>query len=63
MPVLLRDEAQAGEAGITKLPAVEGRKGVDADREEVAGVAADPLERYEATPLPRELIRPQDLIL
>jgi endonuclease G len=26
-------------------------------------IAADPLERYEATPLPRELIRPQDLIL
>ena len=26
-------------------------------------VAADPLERLEATPLPRELIRPQDLIL
>jgi len=26
-------------------------------------IAADPLERYEATPLPRELIRTQDLIL
>jgi endonuclease G, mitochondrial len=26
-------------------------------------IAADPLERYEATPLPRELIRQQDLIL
>jgi endonuclease G len=26
-------------------------------------VAADPLERFEAAPLPRELIRPQDLLL
>ena len=26
-------------------------------------VAADPLERLEATPLPRELIRREDLIL
>ena len=26
-------------------------------------VAADPLERLEAMPLPRELIRPQDLLL
>ena len=26
-------------------------------------VAADPLERLEAAPLPRELIRPQDLLL
>jgi endonuclease G len=26
-------------------------------------IAADPLERIEASALPRELIRPQDLIL
>jgi endonuclease G len=26
-------------------------------------IAADPLERMEATPLPRELIRPEDLLL